>query len=180
MFIDLSTIRSGCYLPVITDIPPSLDIDGQSPAGKQLQLTLLAVQKHGNRRLSDSLRKFNLTLLQSDILEILFSREELNLKEIGALTLCDSGSPSRSMDQLVQRGYVDRRRDAHDRRIVHFSITSSGQSLGLKIARAMTWIDDELHDSLSDEGIENMTNALRLLLGNSSESVRLNNRLPTV
>jgi DNA-binding MarR family transcriptional regulator len=94
-------------------------------ATDELRYLILAVQREGSRRLAARLRDAGLTPAQAEVLDVLRDRAPLSLAELGRLLICETGSPSRLVDVLVQRGLVTRTPSPHDRRVVSLGLTES-------------------------------------------------------
>jgi DNA-binding MarR family transcriptional regulator len=57
---------------------------------------------------------------------------------------------SRSVEDLVQRGYVDREEDAHDRRVKRVRITDAGRDVVHRINETRLAVLQEFLDTLSE------------------------------
>lgn len=67
-------------------------------------------------------RRFGLHPTDLEVLDIIFLRETVTAGELATATGLTSGSVTALVDRLVERGYVVRRRDAHDRRRMLISV----------------------------------------------------------
>ena len=118
-------------------------------AAEELRYLILAAQREGNRVLAQGLRPLGLTPSQSEVLRIVQVHQPLTLREVGELLVCDSGqSPSRLVDKLVEKGFIDRAVAENDRRSVVLSLTEAGHG----VCEQVIAIENELY-TLIDEAI---------------------------
>lgn len=118
-------------------------------AAEELRYLILAAQREGNRVLAQGLRPLGLTPSQSEVLRIVQVHQPLTLREVGELLVCDSGqSPSRLVDKLVDKGFIDRAVAESDRRSVVLSLTEAGDG----VCEQVIAIENELY-TLIDEAI---------------------------
>lgn len=114
---------------------------------EELRYLILAAQREGNRVLAQGLRPLDLTPSQSEVLRIIQVHQPLTLREVGELLVCDSGqSPSRLVDKLVQKGFIDRAVADNDRRSVVLSLTAAGHEISKKV----TAIENEIYALISE------------------------------
>ena len=96
---------------------------------EQIRYLLLAAQREGNRQLAAALRPIGLTPEQSEVLRILGDHDDLTVKGVGLMLVCDSGTnPSRLVERLVHAGLVERQSDPGDRRKVRLVLTAEGRT----------------------------------------------------
>lgn len=118
-------------------------------AAEELRYLILAAQREGNRVLAQGLRPLGLTPSQSEVLRIVQVHQPLTLREVGELLVCDSGqSPSRLVDKLVEKGFIDRAVAENDRRSVVLSLTEAG----IGVCKQVIAVENELY-TLIDEAI---------------------------
>lgn len=96
-----------------------------SPA-EELRYLFLALQREGNRQLTEVLRPLELTPSQSEVLRVLQQFGALTLIQLGERLVCESGSPSRLVSGMVKSGYVQKNPNPNDRRAVVLSLTPQG------------------------------------------------------
>jgi DNA-binding MarR family transcriptional regulator len=92
----------------------------------------------------------------------------MKLREGAALTasdLCremrhDNGALTRLLDQLEERGYVERERSQEDRRVVELQLTATGRR---KVAELQTLVVDRLNNALGDFSKAEFAEFTRLL-----------------
>jgi DNA-binding MarR family transcriptional regulator len=69
----------------------------------------------------------------------------MSLKDLGAMLVCETGSPSRLVDTLVGREVVTRREGEIDRRQVTLTLTAEGKRLD----RAVRKFEDAMYEQIS-------------------------------
>ena len=145
-------------------------------ASEKLRLAVLAVQHEGSRRVAALMRDNGLTRTQAEILGVVRDFGPLSLKELGELIVCESGSPSRSTDDLVRRGYLTRNRNGADRRMLHVTITGAGRALLMKVAGGLGTVHERAGAALSEPQMEFIASALALIIEGSEEHAALTRR----
>jgi DNA-binding MarR family transcriptional regulator len=86
--------------------------------------------------------------------------EELSLKELAAGIGISLPAASRGIENLLQRGYVERREDAEDRRMKRVRITAAGLEIRQAMYGAKYDAIREFAASLSDSEAERLRRAL--------------------
>ncbi len=100
---------------------------------EELRYLILAAQREGNRLLAEALRPLGLTPSQAEVLRVLQDQEPLSLIALGDLLVCETGSPSRLVQGLVEDGLVGRVPSATDKRMVTLTLTSRGRELAASV-----------------------------------------------
>jgi MarR family transcriptional regulator, organic hydroperoxide resistance regulator len=114
-------------------------------AAEELRYLILAIQRGGNRLLTNELRPLGLTPSQAEVLRVLEDHQPLTLGGLGSLLVCETGdNPSRLVDRLVGTGLVRRDTDPTDRRHVTLSLTDDGHAL----AREVGAVEERLYQMI--------------------------------
>jgi MarR family transcriptional regulator, organic hydroperoxide resistance regulator len=100
---------------------------------EEFRYLMLAAQREGNRLFADALRPLHLTPSQAEVLRVLQDHEPLSLIALGDLLVCETGSPSRLVQGLVEVGLVERIPSATDKRMVTLSLTRAGKEMAEKV-----------------------------------------------
>lgn len=143
---------------------------------ERLRLTILAVQREGNRMLAERLRPLGVTPAQSEILTVLGERGPISLRTLGELIVCEVGSPSRAVDLLVTRGWVERMPSSRDRRSIELSLSESGQALLPRVREATAHFDAMLEERIGSRGATRLLEAMQRVLGESPSAASLERR----
>lgn len=86
--------------------------------GEELRYLILAVQREGNRQLTEALRPINLTPSQAEVIQVLQQFQPMTLLQLGERLVCESGSPSRLVGSMVEAGLVEKLPNPADGRAV--------------------------------------------------------------
>ena len=101
---------------------------------EELRYLVLAAQREGNRLFADALRPLHLTPSQAEVLRVLHDHEPLSLIALGDLLVCETGSPSRLVQGLVEDGLIERTPSSTDKRMVTLTLTSTGREMAQKVS----------------------------------------------
>jgi DNA-binding MarR family transcriptional regulator len=101
---------------------------------EELRYLILAAQREGSRLFAEALRPLCLTPSQSEVLRVLQDYEPLSLVALGDLLVCETGSPSRLVQGLVDDGLIERLPSATDKRMVTLTLTEQGREMAAKVA----------------------------------------------
>lgn len=96
---------------------------------EELRYLILALQREGNRGLTDLLRPLNLTPAQAEVLQVLDQFDPLTLSELGERLVCETGSPSRLVKNMVKLGYILRTPDPLDGRAIRLSLSDKAKAI---------------------------------------------------
>jgi DNA-binding MarR family transcriptional regulator len=93
---------------------------------EELRYLMLAVQREGSRTLTEALRPLDLTPAQGEVLRVLQEFQPLSLIELGDLLVCESGSPSRLVNGMVEAELIKRVTSTVNKRKVTLTLTEKG------------------------------------------------------
>ncbi|MFK8035318.1 MAG: MarR family winged helix-turn-helix transcriptional regulator [Hyphomicrobiales bacterium] len=96
------------------------------------------------------LEPYGLTLQQWVILSALWRRDGMLVTEIADYVGTNTPAASRIIDRMEERGFVDRKPSASDRRAVLVNITEKGQELS-HLSTFFQDVNNKLLDGLSDD-----------------------------
>src|SRR4051812_38070940 len=100
---------------------------------EELRYLILAAQREGSRLFAEALRPLSLTPSQAEVLRVLQDHAPLSLIALGDLLVCETGSPSRLVQGLVEDGLVARLPSATDKRMVTLTLTDRGREMAAKV-----------------------------------------------
>ena len=95
----------------------------------QICFPLYASGKEIVRRYQPYLEKLDLTYTQYIVLMVLWERDHLSVKEIGAKLYLDSGTLTPLINKLITKGFVQKEKSPNDERELIISLTSDGIKL---------------------------------------------------
>lgn len=78
---------------------------------------------------------YGISISQCYILDVLAEEGDLTMQQLAKRMFKSVSTMTRVVSQLVRRGYVKRRQDPEDRRVVHVSITPQGKAVVAAINR---------------------------------------------
>jgi DNA-binding MarR family transcriptional regulator len=124
---------------------------------EELRYLILAAQREGNRILTEALRPLDLTPSQAEVLRVLQDHQPLSLIALGKLLICESGSPSRLINGLVEADLVKRVPSATNGRMVVLTLTGKGQEMARRVrteeAALYEYLSHTLDQRLLEDGI---------------------------
>jgi DNA-binding MarR family transcriptional regulator len=100
---------------------------------EELRYLILAAQREGNRLFADALHPLHLTPSQAEVLRVLQDHAPLSLIALGDLLVCETGSPSRLVQGLVEAGLIERIPSTTDKRMVTLTLTDAGREKAEKV-----------------------------------------------
>jgi DNA-binding MarR family transcriptional regulator len=113
---------------------------------EELRYLVLALQREGNRQLTEALRPIGLSPAQAEVMQVLDQFGELSLVELGERLVCETGSPSRLVKDMVKEGMIDRKPDPKDGRALRLSLTEQGKTLIQKVNQ----VEDTYNQSVAE------------------------------
>lgn len=126
----------------------------------ELRYLILAAQREGSRLYAERVRPLGLTPSQAEVLSVLHEAQPLSLIEVGERLVCETGSPSRLVNGLVQAGLVERVASTTDQRKVSLSLTLRGEALHAQVVE----VDEQFNTLVSgwsdQSGLDAAMNAL--------------------
>ncbi len=127
---------------------------------EELRYLILAAQREGDRLLSAALEPIGLTTSQAEVLRVLDDYAPLSLLELGERLICETGSPSRLVNTLVEKGLVERKSSEIDRRRVTLSLTISGHQIVEQVKAIEQTFYGAISTSLEDIPLEEINTTL--------------------
>lgn len=95
----------------------------------QICFPLYACSKEIVKRYAPFLEEIDLTYTQYITMMVLWEHKEMNVKELGRHLYLDSGTLTPVLKKLEQKGYVTRKRDTRDERVLNVAVTEKGMEL---------------------------------------------------
>lgn len=134
------------------------------PLRKQLCFAIYSASHAFTRAYRILLEPLRLTYPQYLVLLVLWERDGMRVKEIGAQLFLDSGTLTPLLKRLEGLGYVRRVRDADDERQVTILLTPAGVALEQKVASIPK--DLECMTQLDGNGINELIERIAKLRSN--------------
>lgn len=140
---------------------PSHDAD----LATDLYALIVFVHKNCNADLFEALGALELTLTQVKLLHHLEDQpRELTLKEAAELVHVSLPAASRMVDDLVRRGFAQRREDEEDRRMKRVCLTEGGRTVIRRLNAARLHGLEQLTKTLTTAERRSLASALSMLL----------------
>jgi DNA-binding MarR family transcriptional regulator len=137
----------------------------QAELASDLFALVVFLNKNCNSDLLAALGQSELTLTQVKLLHQMENADrEFTLKDAAELVNVSLPAASRTVDDLVRRGFVLRHEDLTDRRMKRVSLTDTGRSVILRINAARLHGLEQFAASLSDTERDALSAALAELL----------------
>jgi len=95
----------------------------------QICFPLYACSKEIVKKYTPFLEEIDLTYTQYITMMVLWEHNEMNVKELGKYLYLDSGTLTPVLKKLEQKGYVTRKRDTRDERVLNVAVTEIGMQL---------------------------------------------------
>jgi len=132
---------------------------------QDLYALVVFLHKNCNSDLFEAVGALELTLTQIKLLHHLEDQErELTLKQAADLVLISLPAASRTVDDLVRRGFVQRHEDAEDRRMKRVSLTDSGRAVIRRLNAARLSGLEQFTETLTEAEWRKLAAALSKLL----------------
>jgi len=145
---------------------------------QDLYALVVYLHKHCNSDLFEAVGALDLSLTQIKVLHHLEdeSDRELGLGEAADFVHVSLPAASRLVDDLVRRGFVERREDPDDRRMKRLRLTGDGRSVIRRLNAARLSGLEEFTEGLGEEERHALAGALaKLLLRPDVAACRLEN-----
>jgi DNA-binding MarR family transcriptional regulator len=138
---------------------------GQSTLAADLYALIVFLHKNCNHDLFEAVGALELTLTQIKLLHHLEDQaRELTLKEAADLVLISLPAASRTVDDLVRRGFVERHEDADDRRMKRVHLTDAGRAVIRRLNAARLSGLEQFTQGLTEPERDKLATALAQLL----------------
>jgi DNA-binding MarR family transcriptional regulator len=130
-----------------------------------LYSVVVFLHKNCNSDLFEAVGELELTLTQIKLLHHLEDAQHpLALKEAAELVLVSLPAASRTVDDLVRRGFVERHEDAEDRRMKRVQLTEAGRAVIRRLNAARLSGLRDFTETLTDAERRAIAPALQKLL----------------
>ncbi|TFE00661.1 MarR family winged helix-turn-helix transcriptional regulator [Jeotgalibacillus salarius] len=143
---------------------------------EKFRYLILAVQRHGNKLLKDLLKEIGITPSQSEVISVLKNNENITLKQLGYLLICEEGSPSRLIDRMVKEQLIERIKDSADSRFVRLKLTKLGQEKYSSILEIENGVYQQLENIYTNTELQKTNELLDRFISDTSLSEALNKR----
>jgi DNA-binding MarR family transcriptional regulator len=127
---------------------------------EEIRYLILAIQREGQRMLTDALRPYVLTPSQAEVLRVLQEHQPLSLIALGQLLVCEGGSPSRLVNGLVEVGLIERLPSTTNGRMITLTLTAAGEAKAREIKEVEEKLYDWMRSQLEGEDLAHLIKVL--------------------
>lgn len=120
---------------------------------EEFRYLVLAAQREGNRLLTETLHPLDLTPSQAEVLRVLQEHQPLSLIALGDLLVCESGSPSRLVNGLVEADLVKRTPSATNGRMVTLTLTERGEEMATRVGAVEAAFYESIASALEGQSL---------------------------
>ncbi len=150
---------------LIAAVPRELATPAPEVLAADLYALIVHLHKHCNADLFEAVGALELTLTQIKLLHHLEDAGcELTLKQGAELVHVSFPAASRTVDDLVRRGFVERHEDTEDRRMKRVSLTDAGHAVIRRLGAARLNGLAQFTETLTDAERRALAGALSKLL----------------
>jgi DNA-binding MarR family transcriptional regulator len=151
--------------PASAGAPTAAPAPDKTDLAYDLYALVVFLHKNCNADLFEAVGALELSLTQIKLLHHLEDQDrELTLKEAADLVLISLPAASRTVDDLVRRGFVERHEDAEDRRMKRVSLTDAGRAVIRRLNAARLTGLEQFTQTLNDAERRKLAGALTKLL----------------
>ncbi|MGX6445205.1 MarR family winged helix-turn-helix transcriptional regulator [Neobacillus sp. K501] len=124
-------------------------------------LMLMQTSKAIHERIKEEMTKNKLNITEFSVLEVLYQKGKQTIQQIGNRILISSGSMTYVIDKLEQKGLLRRNDCPDDRRVIHVTLTNTGNELMNQIMPPYDVMIDHIFDSLNSDEAETLVRLLQ-------------------
>jgi DNA-binding MarR family transcriptional regulator len=136
---------------------------------QQLFEGFMYLQKTMGTRKHEFLKKFGLTIPQMHILYSLDQNKMLTVKDVSQKMGITSSAATQIIEGLVNAGYIERKADEADRRVVHIQFSSSGEKKFAEFRQAHLQHISRIFSGLSDQELDLLIELPKKILQQSNQ-----------
>ena len=115
---------------------------------------------------------FEVNYTQFRLMRALAGVESFSTRELASIMEHDAGAMSRLLDRLVEKGYVERRRNSADRRATEVSLTGAGRAAWEAMQGCRSRFNKELLEVLDDKERSQLSSLLYRVLDHLDQQDR--------
>jgi MarR family transcriptional regulator for hemolysin len=153
--------------------PPSRKDNSTDPDGEfamnvpeHLFYLLFQVARHRDARFDAELAPVGLTLARWRTLAVIRRLASCSMKELSLLSTIDRTTLTRSVDQLVEAGLVDRHVPPTDRRRVMLTLSQTGEQTYGQAVNLLLGFNRDLVKGIDTEALRTLTRTMEAIIGN--------------
>ena len=130
----------------------------------QICFPLYVSSKEVVKRYTPFLEEIDLTYTQYITMMVLWEHHEMNVKELGKYLYLDSGTLTPVLKKLEQKGFISRKRNVQDERVLNVAVTEEGMNLREKAIEIPAKLGESV--TLDEEDAKKLHEILHKLIKN--------------
>jgi MarR family transcriptional regulator, 2-MHQ and catechol-resistance regulon repressor len=132
-------------------------------------VVLMKASKSLQEVTKDDISNHGMRMSDFEILEALYHKGRLTVREVSEAVLINTGSITYVIDKLEKKGLLERSNCKDDRRVVYIQITDAGKDLMDTIFPEHQRVIEELFEGISEEEKETVVKVLKHVGRKASE-----------
>ncbi|WP_036689266.1 MarR family winged helix-turn-helix transcriptional regulator [Paucisalibacillus globulus] len=124
-------------------------------------VVLMKASKSLQEVTKDDISNHGMRMSDFEILEALYHKDRLTVREVSEAVLINTGSITYVIDKLEKKGLIERSNCKDDRRVVYIQITDEGKKLMDNIFPAHQRVIEELFEGISEEEKDTVIKVLK-------------------
>ena len=124
-------------------------------------VVLMKASKSLQEVTKDDISNHGMRMSDFEILEALYHKDKLTVREVSEAVLINTGSITYVIDKLEKKGLIERSNCKDDRRVVYIQITDEGKKLMDNIFPAHQRVIEELFEGISEEDKDTVIKVLK-------------------
>jgi MarR family transcriptional regulator, lower aerobic nicotinate degradation pathway regulator len=159
--------------------PTTIDPTGEFPFDLITYLFHLfaVLGRHREAAMEEAFRPLGLNLARHRALSVVVRMEPCGMSELAEFSAVDRTTMTRTVDQLVAAGLVERETPSTDRRQVLLTVTAAGRSAHRRALQAVYRLNRRALDGLDDAAQRAFARAQQTMLANLIDDPKLVRRL---
>lgn len=118
------------------------------------------VRRKIHRYYESRLAPFEITPVQFYVLSALWGAEEIRFKDLSRILDMDGATLTGILDRMEKRGFIERKEDPADRRLVIVSLTRKSKEIRPQMIEIAQGLDEEFRDKVSEEEFQSLIKIL--------------------
>lgn len=155
--------------------PSTVDPEGEFPFDLTTYVFHLfaVLSRHREAMLEETFRGLGLNVARHRALGVVVRLEPCSMSELADFSAVDRTTMTRTVDQLVASGFVERQTPSRDRRQVLLTVTPAGQSVHRKALQAVYRVNRRALEGLDESAQRAFARAQQAMLANLIEDPKL-------
>ncbi|GAA8843844.1 hypothetical protein DUHN55_09300 [Helicobacter pylori] len=121
-----------------------------SDATEQFRYVVLALQRQGGRQLNRLFSTLGLTASQAEAIEVIGTFGPMTTRRAGEYLVCESGSPSRLLATLADKGLTVRSNPPEDRRATLHALSRTGREVLAQVLESQKGFNEQMSAAIAD------------------------------